>query len=189
MILRFKLHSVCSLQPAHSLAGVRFTNGKKTENSDWIKSHTLESGLNSRFLRILLKISVSSSCRLLSSVLDWLERLRRRLEPEAEVLGVAAAVAPAAPEGSWPGRGASAEGSSTCSMSHSIAWVTDMLQKERKLLMITTAELNKHSETTQNGRSLNTFLFLMMERSYRHILNGAKILKQLRLTGSVSELW
>lgn len=69
---------------------------------------TLESGLNSLFLRILLKISVSSSCRLLSSVLDWLERLRRSVALDAEVpdaevldaevLGVAAAVAPAAPE-------------------------------------------------------------------------------------------
>ncbi len=107
------------------------------ESSDWINAPTLESGLNSRFLRILLKISVSSSCLLLSSVLDWLERLRRRFGPEAEAEGpgVAAAVAPAAPEESWPGSGASTEGSSTCSISHSIAWVTDMLQ-ERKDEMI-----------------------------------------------------
>lgn len=105
-----------------------------------MKPPTLESGLNSRFLRILLKISVSSSCLLLSSELAWLERLRRRLGTEAEAEaeeeaeakgpGVAAAVAPAAPEESGAGIGASTEGSSTCSISHSIAWVTDMLQKE-----------------------------------------------------------
>lgn len=94
-----------------------------------MKPHTLESGLNSRFLRILLKISVSSSCRLLSSVLDWLERLRRRLGAEADA--EADAEAPAAPEESWPGSGASTDGSSTCSISHSMAWVTDMLRGER----------------------------------------------------------
>lgn len=106
-------------------------------NFDWMKPHTLESGLNSRFLRILLKISVSSSCRLLSSVLDWLDRLRKTLGPEAEddVEGpaVAAAVAPASVEESWPGIGASTEGSSTCSISHSIAWVTDILKGGRKM--------------------------------------------------------
>lgn len=129
--------------PAHDLAGVSSTirflkasNRKLNEHSNWIKPRTLESGLNSRFLRILLKISVSSSCRQLSSVLDWLERLRRRFGPEAEGPGVAAAVAPTAPEESWPGRGASTEGSSTCSMSHSIAWVTDMLQKRTEEMRV-----------------------------------------------------
>lgn len=111
--------------------GVQFQKSCEVryEYSSSIKPPTLESGLNSRFLRILLKISVSSSCLLLSSVLDWLERLRRRFGPEAdanadadaEVPGVAAAVAPAAPEESCPGSGMSTEGSSTCSISHSIA--------------------------------------------------------------------
>lgn len=100
----------------------------------YIKPLTLESGLNSLFLRILLKISVSSSCRLLSSELDCLERLERMLaEAEAEAGGpvVVAAPSPDAPEESCPGSGASTVGSSTCSISHSMAWVTDMLQENK----------------------------------------------------------
>lgn len=50
-------------------------------------------------------------------------------EAEAEGPGVVAAAAPDAPEESWPGSGASTVGSSTCSISHSMAWVTDMLQE------------------------------------------------------------
>lgn len=101
-----------------------------------MKTSTLESGLNSLFLRILLKISVSSSCLLLSSALDCLETTWETLEAEAEAEAegpgvVAAAAAPATAEESCPGRGASAEGSSTCSISHSIACVTDILQEEK----------------------------------------------------------
>ena len=54
----------------------------------------------------------------------------------AEAAAEAAAAADAAPaviEESWPGIGASTEGSSTCSISHSIAWVTDILKGRRKI--------------------------------------------------------
>lgn len=129
------------------------------KSSSSIKPPTLESGLNSRFLRILLKISVSSSCLLLSSVLDWLERLRRRFGPqadadaEAEGPGVAAAVAPAAPEESCPGSGVSTEGSSTCSISHSIACVTDMLQEERERWAKKYSVLSSFYNGSDNGYS------------------------------------
>lgn len=54
-------------------------------------------------------------------------------EAEAEAGGpvVVAAPSPDAPEESCPGSGASTVGSSTCSISHSMAWVTDMLQENK----------------------------------------------------------
>lgn len=61
-------------------------------------------------------------------MLVW-ERVRRRFGNEAEIEGIrGGAVAPTAPGASWPGRVVSTVGSSTCSISHSMAWVTDMLQ-------------------------------------------------------------
>ena len=75
-------------------------------------TRTRASGRNSLFLRIFLNTSVSSSLASSSSL----------------VPASGAASAPASPCEAGPGSGVSMVGSSACSMSHSMAWGTDMLQ-------------------------------------------------------------
>lgn len=85
------------------------------------RTRTRASARNALFLRIFLKISVSSSLASSSS----------SLEPAA---ASAEASAPVVPGEVWPGSGVSMAGSSACSISHSMAWGTDMLKGKKPFL-------------------------------------------------------
>lgn len=88
-------------------------------------TRTRASARNSLFLRIFLKISVSSSPASSSPSLG---------PAGASAAASAPASAPAAPGEARPGRGRSMVGSSACSISHSMAWGTNMLKgKDRHL--------------------------------------------------------